>query len=179
MDRNMLEYYPLFLQGVREIEELFRGQQPEIEAADERVLKMLDECYIETASEYGIARWERIMGVKTPGEETLEERRFRLRLRLGNPEVYTIWRLKEFLGNLLGEDGYTVELFHREYRLKIRVNLNVKTKYEDALHYITDVAPANIIIDMSLLYNQHKTIKKLTHAQLKGLTHNEIRNEVL
>lgn len=155
------------------------AQQPEIEKADERILKILDEFFIESATEYGISRWETVMGVKHPGEEGLEERRFRIRLKLGNPEVYTMQKLKEFLGNLLGDNGYSVELFHKEYRIKIRVNLNAKTRYEDALQYITEVAPANLIIDMSLLYNQHKTLKNFTHQQLSNRTYTEIRNEVL
>lgn len=179
MDRKLLEYYPAFMREIREIEGLCKAQQPEIEQADEKVLKILDEFFVESATEYGIARWETVMGVKHPGEESLEERRFRIRLKLGNPEVYTMQKLKEFLGNLLGDDGYSVELSHREYTLRIRVNLSAKTKYQDALQYITEVTPANLIIDMSLLYNQHGTLNRFTHQQLSNRTHTEIRNEVL
>jgi len=41
------------------------------------------------------------------------------------------------------------------------------------------VIPANMIIDLRLIYNQHLTLKQFTHAHLQTYTHNQLRNEVI
>lgn len=179
MDRKLSDYYPLFMREVKEIEKLCEAQQPVIESADESILKTIEECFISTATELGISRWEKIMGIKPSGVDGQEERRFRIQLKMGNQDTYTMRQLKKFLEELLGADGYTIDLRNKDYVLKIRVALAVKAKYDEALKYIKEVAPANLIIDMDLLYNQHSALNRFTHGQLKGKTHAEIRREVL
>lgn len=179
MDRKLLDYYPVFLQEVKEIYDLCQAEQPEIEAMDEAILKALDECFISSATEYGISRLEKVAGIKPPGADTLEERRFRLEMLMGGSDVCTLHNMKEFLERLLGKDGYSVQLYHEEYKLVIRVALSSKKRFQDALAYIKEVVPANLIIDMDLIYNRYQDLETFTHAQLHGKTHAQIRNEVL
>ena len=44
---------------------------------------------------------------------------------------------------------------------------------------LEEVIPANMEIDLSLLYNQHETLAKFTHKELAKYTHRQIREEVL
>ena len=44
---------------------------------------------------------------------------------------------------------------------------------------LKETVPANMVLDLSLLYNQHKTLKQFTHRQLSAFTGKQIRNEVL
>ena len=83
------------------------------------------------------------------------------------------------MGNLCGEEGYVLELLNLEYKVKVRVALKSKKNYRMVEGLLGEVIPANMEIDLSLLYNQHKTLRQFTHGQLTAYTHNQIRNEVL
>lgn len=83
------------------------------------------------------------------------------------------------LTTLCGKDGYTLELKNEEYTLLVKVALTAKANFEDVGDLLGRIVPANLIIDLSLKYNQHKTLKKLTHKELAARRHAAIRNEVI
>lgn len=60
-----------------------------------------------------------------------------------------------------------------------RVNLINKKKFSMVKEMLEEVIPANMEIDLSLLYNQHTTLAKFTHRELSKYTHKQIREEVL
>ncbi|CAI3658075.1 hypothetical protein CNEO4_2430002 [Clostridium neonatale] len=39
--------------------------------------------------------------------------------------------------------------------------------------------PLNMVINISLLYNQNSLLKKYTHKQLSAYKHSQLRNEVI
>ena len=41
------------------------------------------------------------------------------------------------------------------------------------------VVPANMVIDLDLLYNQHSDFDGLTHEELSVYTHQQLRDEVI
>ena len=130
-------------------------------------------------SHYFVNRWEKLLKITPKGTETLAERRYRIMTRLIERIPHTIQNLKRQLDYICGADGYSIELFNDEYRLKVRVALTVKYKFDEVKALLARVIPANILLDFSLLYNQHLTLAKYTHAQLSNYTHDFIRNEVL
>mgnify|MGYP006922460833 CR=1 FL=1 len=73
----------------------------------------------------------------------------------------------------------TLEILHLESKVKVRVALTNRKNYGMVEEMLKEVIPANIWIDLSLLYNQHKTLGKFTHRQLAAYTQKEVRNEVL
>lgn len=126
-----------------------------------------------------IQRWERLLNIIPNDFETLAERRYRIMIRLIEQIPHTLKNLKRQLDYICGANGYSLELFKDEYRLKVRVFLTVKQKFGEVKELLARVIPANILLDFSLLYNQHLTLAKYTHAQLSNYTHDFIRNEVL
>jgi hypothetical protein len=65
------------------------------------------------------------------------------------------------------------------YTVKVRVALTRKNMFDDVKILLQEVIPANHIIDLSLLYNQHFTVGQYKHGELSTWTHNYIRNGVL
>lgn len=63
------------------------------------------DLHIATATEEGIARREKIYGIKPSDTATLEERRFALRLRAADSREYTEKYLRQQLDNLVGADN--------------------------------------------------------------------------
>lgn len=60
----------------------------------------------------------------------------------------------------------------------IRVMLKVKQNYDDVETLLNRIVPENLVLDLSLMYNQHQTLAAFTHAQLAAYTHYFLRNEV-
>ena len=88
-------------------------------------------------------------------------------------------RLKELMTTLCGEDGFTVTMVGSTFTLSVRVMLTAKQNYDDVETLLNRIVPENLILDLSLMYNQHQTLAAFTHAQLAAYTHYFLRNEVL
>lgn len=179
MDRKLIDYLPPNLQLIREFKEIAKAEKKEIYDLWQELEDVLNDAYINHATVDGIDRWEKIFKVVPKPTDTDEIRRFRIIARLNEQLPYSYRNLELQLKNLCGDKGYTMELKNNDYILKVRVELKVKEKYDEVDSLLNRVMPANIVIDLSLLYNQHKTLAKFTHAQLSKFTHKHIRNEVM
>lgn len=176
---DLISYLPEYLQEYREIQEALNSQQPEVQKLEDITEILMNNQFILWSDEQGIERFENMLGLKALDDDTLENRRFRVLSRWNNAIPYTVFILKEKLKTLCGEEGYSLEIFHEEYRIKVRVALKSRKNYRMAEEMLLEVVPANMVIDLSLLYNQHETLKQYTHAQLAAYTQDQIRNEVL
>lgn len=179
MDRELIDYLPDFLKEFREFKELMRAEQPEIELLWNYIDKVLNDYFIEDARESGIKRFETILSIKPKDTDSLEDRRFRIMARWNEQLPYTMNVLRMQLEKLCGADGYKVELKNNEYTLIVRVALVAKNNYNDVKSYLERMTPANMVIDLSLLYNQYKNFKDYTYKQLKTKTYKQLREEAI
>ncbi len=181
MDReiNVLNYLPEFLTEFREFRELAAAENPELLSLWNTLEAVLNDQFIAASTENGIKRWETILEIFPKGSDTLDVRRFRILARLNAKLPYTKRTLEQQLAVLCGEAGYSVEVRNDEYTLKVRVELTAKGKLDEVNSLLGSIVPANMIIDLSLLYNTHAKLSRYTYAQLAANTHNKLRNEVL
>lgn len=175
----LLQKLPAILRGCREYQAVADAETPEFTALWAAIESAQENQYIPTLDETGIKRWEKILSVIPKADETLDDRRFRILNRVNESLPFTYRFLQNQFTLLCGEDGYSLQLDHGAYKLTVRVALTTKSKYTDVDTMLRRVVPANIVIDLSLKYNQHKDVALLTHAQLHVLTHEQIRSEVL
>ncbi len=167
---------------IREIQEfgqLAQAEQPEVALLWQAVADVLDDQFVPTAKEGGIKRWESMLQIQPMTSNTLDERRFRILTRLNQRLPYTWNGLRQQLSTLCGADGYTLELQHEAYTVKVRVALKAKANYGDVDHLLERMLPANLVIDLSLKYNQHMNFTRITHAAMKRYKQEQLRNEVV
>ncbi|EOS27670.1 hypothetical protein C806_00117 [Lachnospiraceae bacterium 3-1] len=176
---DLISYLPEYLHGYQELEKIMAVQQVEIQALEDITEVFKNNQFILSADEQGIKKYEIMLGVTALDDDTLENRKFRVLSRWNNTIPYTVFTLKEKLENLCGKDGYILEALNEEYRVFVRVALTSKKNYRMVEEMLNEVIPANMIVDLSLLYNQHSTLGKFTNRQLAMYTQNQIRNEVL
>lgn len=179
MDRNMIDYYPRVLQLVQEVIGMSDGQQEGFDQLWDNLGTAMGDQFLSTATEYGIARWEGILGISPRGGDTLEDRRFRVKARVNEQLPYTMRVLEQKLVTLCGEDGYSITLNHGAYTLTVKVALSAKSNFDDVDDLVRRIAPANLVIIVELKYNQYETLSKFTHRQLANYAHDQLRNEVL
>lgn len=181
MDRNinLIERLPPVLQNKMEYIEVCKTQNNEFVFLWNKINDTLKDQFLYELTLNGVRRWERIMKITPKASETLEDRRFRIINRYLNKLPYTMTSLKQILNTLCGENGYKIEYDNLTYTLIIRLELSVKHQLDEVIRSLKYIIPTNIVQDISLLYNQHLTVGKYTHAQLSAFRHKGIREEAL
>lgn len=93
--------------GVAEVAELDRVSDWEHSKLADEIDGLHNDIYILSATERGIAHWERILGITPQETETLEDRRARILWKRYHSNVLTESVLRARLNSICGEDGYT------------------------------------------------------------------------
>ncbi|MDF2592917.1 MAG: hypothetical protein K0S75_2383 [Clostridia bacterium] len=176
---NLIDYLPDILKEIREFKAINTAENPELLFLWDAIEDTLNDQFVDYATENGVKRWESILKILPKGTETLDVRKFRIISRLNEQLPYTYEKLKMQLETLCGDNGYSLVLLNNEYKLIVRVELSVRGKFDEVESLLNRTVPANIVIDLSLMYNQHSTLSKYTNTQLSNSTHYQLRNEVI
>lgn len=174
-----LDYLPQVLAELEEIKEIAKAEDITLESEWENVNKIIADQWIEISTERGIIRREKMLGIQPFTDDTLETRRFRILTRWNEKLPYTYRVLIERLNSLCGVGGYELDLKPNLYSISIKIELTQKRMFNDVQDLSRRMIPANMILVVTLRYNQHFTLARLTHGQLSAFTHEQLRNEVL
>ncbi|MBO8435138.1 MAG: DUF2313 domain-containing protein [Tyzzerella sp.] len=170
-------YQPPIVKDYKEFKEISRVENEMLTDCWSWSNKVFLDQFIETLTDNGCKRWEKILNIQPKGTDTLEVRRFRIKSRINEDLPYTYKALLNVLDNLCG-NGYEVTLFNDEYRLKILIELTVKRMFDEVEKTVRRMLPANMILEVSLRYNQHISFR-YKHSTLGKYTHRCLREEVL
>lgn len=177
--KQIQEYWPSILQEIEEFQEMANTENIEFEGLQDAIENLIDDQFIQTATERGIARREKICKITPFADDDLESRRFRVLARENDKLPYTYKVLINKLNQLCGEDGYVMSRNLGDYTLNIKIELTKKRMFDEVDKLVRKMAPANLVITVELRYNQHLTLAKFTHAQLSQYTHKQLREEVI
>ena len=178
---RLIDYWPIFLQKLREFIDLAEAEQPEVDLLWNNIRQSPDEFFLKAMTVYGIERWEKILGLVSFPHDTLEDRRYRIEVFLSQRLPYTYRQMIKQLVLLVGENGFRINLAHSLYHLEVWLELGVKSQFDSVYSMLRKMIPANLTISIKLLYNRHIDIKErhYTHEQLRVKKHIEIKEEVL
>ncbi len=174
---DLLSYLPAYLKKYKELVAALLAQNEEIEKIWKEAERILNNRFLETADRTGLERFERLMKLDSYGQ--IEERRFRCRAKWNEQKNYTPAWLRSQLDYLCGEDGYNLSIVAEKYLLVIQVALKSKNNVVSIRDMLARIMPANMLWDVTLLYNQHVTLQPYTHGELSKYTYSKLRNEVL
>lgn len=176
---SIKDLWPPIMQELREFQKIAEIEDVFFEKLWQEIENIVDDQFIQTATEKGIARRERMLKISPFADDTLETRRFRVHGVWNDKLPYTYRVLLERLDSLCGPDGYVMELNAGEYSLNIKIELTKKRMFDEVVRITRQMVPANIVITVELRYNQHLTLANFTHEQLSQYTHYQLRNEVI
>jgi hypothetical protein len=178
-DRNLIDYLPPFERNVKEFDAILtQAEQPEMVLLWDAYNDILNDQFIMDATENGVSRWEKILGIVPKATETLESRKFTILTRTSEQPPFTLTALEKQLETLCGAGNYEVTRDVSAKILYVRVALAAKSNFNDVGVLLERIVPANMLIDLSLKYNQHERMTSYTHEALQSMTHEDIRNEV-
>ena len=176
---NVLDYLPPVVAETDEFKAIAQAENPELNNLWTEHDAVLDDQFIATMDETSCARWENMLNIKSANNDTLADRRFRILAYINADIPYTYKQLEIMLENLCGADGYTMQLQNTLYKLVVRVALSASKQYSEVEKLLKRTVPANMLIDLALLYNQHQTLAAFTHQQLSAFTHQQLREDDL
>lgn len=176
---NILEYLPDFLKEVKEIIVHAKAQEPELAALWNAQENAYNDQFLYLMGENGISRWEKMLKISPMGTDTLEDRRFRILNRINAQLPYSYRMLEAHLIQMCGENGYRMSYDKDTWTLTIKIALTSKKQYSEVLDMVTQMIPANIILDYDLMYNTHEILGRFTYGELANYTHGTLRNEII
>lgn len=147
---DLVNYYlPPFMQNYKESVETLNAEQPEFHLVWKAADRVLYNRFISTADEYGIARFEKILGIMPDKEASLESRRLSVQTAWISTAPYTIKTLINKMISLYGDDNFTVEMdFSNSYELNVVLKTNMYNQYKDLVNLLENTVPANIVINV-------------------------------
>ncbi len=177
---NILDYLPAFIARVKEIVGHAEGENPELQLEWDAIEQAWNDQFLYTMGEYGIKRWEKIIGIIPHSTDTLEDRRMRIISILNSNVDFTYRRVYEHLVQMCGSDkALKMQYIAEIWTLQVRVSLYYKHMFRSMKEWLTEVIPLNIILDIDLIYNTHRILSRFTHRFLSQYTHLEVREEPL
>lgn len=173
LDRKLIDYLPPVLQSVMEFAAITGAQQPEIEAAWDALNLVMDNQFIDTATEAGVTVWEKELNIVPLATDTLEDRKQRLKTAWTYGVVYPYNWLVNWLKTSCGESNPPPTI--NDYTLRVSLPVSV-----DYLHILGDMrryVAANVLIDPLILLSKikipHYTGSAFRHSIKQTLTTEE------
>lgn len=176
---SIAKYWRDQVAQLKEFKVIAQSEDPEIAKVSEKITQLIDDQFIQTATEKGIARREKLLSITPYRNDTLNDRRFRVMSLWNNFLPYNYFGLIQRLNTLCGQDGYDINLNHNEYSLEIKVELTTKRMIQAVDTMVRNICPCNLLITIRLKYNKHFIFTGIKHSQLAAHTHRALREEVL
>lgn len=178
MDRKLIDYLPPFIQEYKEIKAVMDTEQDVIEQVWSGAEDVLVDQFVQDATENGISRYEKILGITSKPTYTLEERRFDILTKINEQIPYTMESVEKALTSLCGEDGYTMQLDPNDYKLHVKLDLSNEKNFNAVCEMLDNIIPANIVRNV-ILYNTNAILASHTYGELSTYTYDGLRKELV
>lgn len=170
MDRHLIDYLPPVLKKVREFQAINEANEPEFTLAWAAVQLLLDNQFLETATEVGVSVWEKELGIYPKDTDTLELRKMRIKAMWGLHPPYTITWLRNWMTRLCGEAGHSEWV--EDYRINVQLNYSVIEHAQDLateiLNLLLCVRPENMLLQMTTEIETTGTVAYGIRSELAG-----------
>ena len=143
---DIIKYLPFFMQEYLEMQEITETEDIEFNWLIDILIEMLNNQFITTCDEEGIARFEQLLQIIPYSNDSLEQRINRVLVLWNNKVPYTMKTLKQMLETLCGTNGYQVILNNNAYELLINTYFNDTNMLKALNDMLNRVVPANLTI---------------------------------
>lgn len=147
MDRQLINYLPYAIREFEDFQGITTGEQPEFELVWDAQQQVFDNQFIDTAGDYGLNRWEKMLKIFPKGTDTLETRRARIKTKLNNFVPYTIRVLAQMITAIADGEPFTLTLEPGTYLLTLITEWGASGQIEGLEYLIENILPCNIAVD--------------------------------
>lgn len=153
---DLLSYWMPVLRQLKEFKEIAKAEEPELRYILEACDRTLNNFFISTADEYGISRFESMMGIFPDEGEDLETRRFNVLVKWNDKVPYTDGGLYDRLLSLCGEGKFTITPQYEDYKISITTEAGIKGAFDTISSLITDMLPCNLELTLQNILKAQK-----------------------
>jgi hypothetical protein len=158
---------------IKAIYDINETQSENLETVIERMDKNI---FLEQMDEETTARWETMLGINPQDNDTLDDRRFRIKASVLERRPYTETAIRRKLQTLCPE-GYEMSVDTDRQQVTIKIALKSRKMIQDVRKYIEDILPLNMVYTVMVMWNQYSTFTGLTYAEMQKRTHKQLREE--
>lgn len=156
---DLVDYYlPPFMQKYKEPVAALKAEEPEFQLIWKATDRVLYNHFISTADEYGISRFEKLLGIFPSSEDTLESRRERVQSRWFKSIPYTLKTLINKLVTLCGDRDFTIKAdFSESYTMILNVSLSIFGQVDELNEVLSYMTPQNIVVKVNNTLNYEQS----------------------
>lgn len=166
IEPSLMDYMPDIYKDVLEMEELLGAENEVFSNAFDSTVSLMNNQFIMSSDVDGISRYEKLFKITNKSGKTLEDRRYRVLLRLYTTEPFTLDYLNGLLNNIAA--GSYAELDSastlKNPILNINFNDNSESIWEDISHLIIRMSPLNTTLKFDFIYNHELDITETVSA---------------
>jgi hypothetical protein len=178
MYKSLSNHLPPFLQENQEFVQIMQTEDEEIHRISTQIARASDNSFAEHADDVGLERWEKMFGiVPLPGSRS-HRRLQEVLVRLADGPPYTKHSLDVALTSLFGNNGIPLHIMFFEplnFSVRIELALALENSLESIRRFLELRLPANMVLQIVLLYLRHNALQKFRYGELSLHTYLQIR----
>lgn len=156
MRKKLIDFLPPKINEVEDFREIMTAEDIEVELLEKNKKQILDENFIDTATEYGIRYREKLYKIRFSPSESLDMRKLRLKNRKMDKLPITYRALAYKLESLFGEDNYKITVDNDNYIVNVELNTFDWNAFNEIVDNFRYIIPCDMILK-SLLINKINT----------------------
>lgn len=176
---NTIQYYPPHIADIEEFKRIAKVYDKKLQLIWDNIDQMQTNRRFDEMDEAECSRWEAMLNIKLTGEETLGDRRRNIKGIWTSGLPYTAKKFKEVLDAMIGSEYYLLDINRQKKTLKVDLMLDVIMQDKYIYNLMRAMAPADMIVTVSILFNRNRAFKGYTNAELKAYTNHELRTSTI
>lgn len=169
---------PPHLEAIEEFSEIDRVSDIQMLAFEQALEDLEDDILIQTSTEEGIARREKILGITPLDTQTLQLRRDNVLLAWFDIYPYTQLDLQRRLDLLCGEGNSSIEYDAATQHMEVPILLVTKERKAAIEKLLERIVPLMITFNVEILYNCWDLYKRRTWNELNAVTWEYVKEGV-
>ena len=152
---DISKYWIQIIRNTNEFKQIAIAENPEFNGLLDAIYRALKDGFILEATDYGVSRWEKILGLVVTEGMTLEDRKVQILTHLSVKLPYT-WRvLKQMLTEYLGDGNFRMSIDNDTQRFHMSLTSGAMSKLNEIDQLLKRVLPENLVVkydDMPMDY---------------------------
>ena len=176
---DTIRYFPQHVANIEEFKRIAAVYDKKLQVVWDDLSQMQTNKRFDDMDEEECSKWEQMLKIKITGEETLGDRRRNIKGIWASGLPYTARKFKEVLDAMVGSEYYLLDINQANKTLKVDLMLDVIMKDTYIYNLMRAMAPADMIVTVSIVFNRNRAFKGYTNADLKKYTNHELKTSTI
>ena len=176
---DTIRYFPQHVANIEEFKRIAAVYDKKLQVVWDDLSQMQTNKRFDDMDEEECSKWEQMLKIKITGEETLGDRRRNIKGIWASGLPYTAKKFKEVLDAMVGPEYYLLDINQANKTLKVDLMLDVIMKDTYIYNLMRAMAPADMIVTVSIVFNRNRAFKGYTNADLKKYTNHELKTSTI